>query len=163
MSTKTLPILVAMYAILSLVFIYYISMTPRNSNVVSFRNISFTDETGEPKIILFWTKFYKYERWRIDAGDEECGPYVCTLTYDKSLYENASAVMFHHRSSDWLSTLPLDYPRKSWQRWVLYNRESSWWTPKGDKVNLVNNLINWTMGFRRDNDITIPTAAIKRK
>ena len=163
MSTKTLPILVAMYAILSLVFIYYISMTPRNSNVVSFRNISFTDETGEPKIILFWTKFYKYERWRIDAGDEECGPYVCTLTYDKSLYENASAVMFHHRSSDWLSTLPLDYPRKSWQRWVLYNRESSWWTLKGDKVNLVNNLINWTMGFRRDDDITIPTAAIKRK
>ena len=46
---------------------------------------------------------------------------------------------------------------------MLYNRESSWWTPKGDDLNVVNDLFNWTIGFRRDNDITIPTAVISRK
>ena len=117
----------------------------------------------ESKIILFWTKFYHSDRWNIDAGQEECGPYTCFLTYDKSVYENASAIMFHHRSSDWLDTLPVNYNRKAWQRWVLYNRESSWWTPKGNDLNKVNNLFNWTMGFRRDNDIPIPTAIISRK
>ena len=144
---------------MTLGFITYITMTPRQL-LVSF---IFTTRTVEPKTILFWTKFYGSERWNIDAGEEKCGPYTCTLTYDKSIYENASAVMFHHRSSDWLGTLPLNYTRKSWQRWVLYNRESSWWTPKGDDLNVVNNLFNWTMGFRKDNDITIPTAVISRK
>ena len=75
----------------------------------------------------------------------------------------ASAIMFHHRSSDWLETLPTNRSRKSWQRWVLYNRESSWWTPKGDALNEMNDLINWTMGFRRDNDIAIPTAVVSKK
>ena len=131
--------------------------------MISLRNNIFTIRAVDSKIILFWTKFYGIERWNIDAGEEKCGPYACTLTYDKSIYENASAIMFHHRSSDWLDTLPTNYTRKPWQRWVLYNRESSWWTPKGDDLNVVNDLFNWTIGFRRDNDITIPTAVISRK
>ena len=162
---KGLLILLAMYAMMPLAFISYISLKPSRSRqvIVSFKNDSDATQTVESKIILFWTKFYTSKRWNIDAGEEECGPYTCTLTYDKSLYENASAVVFHHRGSDWLNTLPLNYSRQPWQRWVLYNRESSWWPPKGYALNKVNNLFNWTMGFRRDNDITIPTAAISRK
>ena len=159
---KRLLITLAVSTMTTLAFITYITMTPRQV-IVSFRSDIFTTQTVEPKIILFWTKFYGSERWDIDAGEEECGPYICTLTYDKSLYENASIIMFHHRSSDWLDTLPVNYTRKPWQKWVVYNRESSWWTPKGDDLHIVNNLFNWTMGFRRDNDITIPTAVISRK
>ena len=115
----------------------------------------------EPKIILFWTTYYGAKMWRIKAGKEQCGQYTCTLTYDKSLYSNASALMFHHRT-DWLLRLPTDQPRIHWQRWVLYNRESSWWGPLGDQLNKANGLINWTMGFRSDNDITIPTAKLQK-
>ena len=162
---KRLVILLAVCTMTTLALVIYITVTPRQAATVLFRSNTFTAQAVEfePKIILFWTKFYASERWHIDAGKEECGPYTCILTYNKSLYENASAIMFHHRSSDWLETLPTNRTRKSWQRWVLYNRESSWWTPKGDALNEVNDLINWTMGFRRDNDITIPTAVVSKK
>ena len=83
-------------------------MTPEQV-MISLRNNIFTIRAVDLKIILFWTKFYGIERWNIDAGEEKCGPYACTLTYDKSIYENASAIMFHHRSSDWLDTLPTNY------------------------------------------------------
>ena len=118
------------------------------------------NDSKAPKIILFWTKFYTYPTWRIKGErDSVCGQYTCFLTYNKSLYDRASALMFHHRT-DWLLRLPTDQPRIPWQRWVLYNRESSWWGPKGDDLNKANDLINWTMGFRKDNDVTIPTAKV---
>ena len=119
----------------------------------------------EQTIILFWTNFYGMENnWRVDAGPVTCGAYSCYLSYDKEQYYRASALMFHHRSGDWLDMFPIDYdlPRVPGQRWVLYNRESSWWDPKGDVLNIANNLMNWTMGFRKDDDITIPTAIITK-
>ena len=116
----------------------------------------------EPKTILFWTTYYGMGKWRINAGKEVCGSYTCMLSYDKNQYQSASALMFHHRT-DWLNRLPTDRPRIPSQRWVLYNRESSWWGPKGDTLNKANNLINWTMGFRHDNDITVPTANIIKR
>ena len=101
------------------------------------------------------------EKWKINAGREVCGQHTCYLTYDKAQYKRASALMFHHRT-DWLQKLPTDRPRIPLQRWVLYNRESSWWEPKGDQLNIANNLLNWTMGFRKDNDITIPTSIVRK-
>ena len=115
----------------------------------------------EPKIILFWTTYYGKGRWKINAGKEVCEQYICYLTYDKAQYKKASALMFHHRT-DWLQRLPTDDPRIPSQRWVLYNRESSWWEPKGDLLDKANNLFNWTMGFRKDDDIIIPTAIIHK-
>ena len=116
---------------------------------------------AEPKTILFWTTYYGVGRWKINSGEEVCGPYTCILSYDKNQYTNASALMFHHRT-DWLLRLPTDRPRIPWQRWVHYNRESSWWGPKGEALRKADNLFNWTMGFRHDNDITIPTAVITK-
>ena len=117
-------------------------------------------ETGtKSKVILFWTKYYGSPSWLVKAGKEKCGRYTCFLTYNKSHYDKASALVFHHRT-DWLLRLPTDRPRIPWQRWVLYNRESSWWGPKGAELSKANDLINWTMGLRGDNDITIPTAKI---
>ena len=112
-------------------------------------------------IILFWTTYYGNSRWQVDAGPITCGDYTCDLTYDKKQYSTASALMFHHRTN-WLDKLPTNMPRVPEQRWVLYNRESTWWGPKGKVLNRANNLMNWTMGFRQDNDITIPTAVITR-
>ena len=136
------------------------SQAADTSNV---RNGSSTHkENTKPKTILFWTSYYGMARWNIKSGKEVCGPYTCILSYDKKQYSTASALMFHHRT-DWLLRLPTDRPRIPWQRWVLYNRESSWWGPKGEALRKADNLFNWTMGFRHDNDITIPTAVtIKR-
>ena len=115
-------------------------------------------------IILFWTQYYDMKNWRVDAGTVTCSPYTCSLTYDKKQYHRASAVMLHHRSTQgWVSMFPrADLPRTPGQRWVLYNRESTWWGPKGSVLNRANNLINWTMGFRSDDDITIPSATLSR-
>ena len=115
----------------------------------------------KPKTILFWTKYYASTKWNIEAGKEVCGSYTCYLTYDKAQYETADALLFHHRT-DWLLKLPTDLIRIPKQRWVHYTRESSWWGPGGEALYKANNLFNWTMGFRKDNDITIPTAIVRR-
>ena len=116
---------------------------------------------GATKTILFWTQFYNNANWLVDAGTMKCGPYLCDLTYDRKNHTGANALMFHHRTiGDWLNRLPPS--RLPEQRWVLYNRESTWWGPKGRVLNRANNLINWTMGFRRDDDIIIPTAIITK-
>lgn len=114
-----------------------------------------------PKTILFWSQYYNKKNWLVDAGAMKCGPYTCNLSYDTKEYAKASALMFHHRTMlDWLKKLPPS--RLPEQRWVLYNRESTWWDPMGSVLNRANNLINWTMGFRSDDDVVIPTAIITR-
>ena len=137
--------------------------------VVSRRGTDSPTTTKNPKvaIILFWTLFYDMKNWQVDAGPVTCGPYTCYLTYDKKQYHNASAVMIHHRSKDgwggWAKMFPhKNLPRIPGQRWVLYNRESTWWGPGGSVLNGANNWINWTMGFRSDDDITIPSATLSR-
>ena len=117
---------------------------------------------GEPKLILFWTTYYGGP-WRVNTDQVICGSYTCSLTNDKTQYENASALVFHHRTSEWLQRLPTDRPRIPWQRWLLYNRESSWWGPKGEALRIADNVFNWTMGFRHDNDITITTTIITKR
>ena len=134
--------------------------TPPDKNPKPIVNVEPKVNT-EPKVILFWTTYYGMGRWKINAGREVCGQYTCLLTYDKGQYVKANALMFHHRT-DWLLRLPTDRPRIPSQRWVLYNRESSWWGPKGGQLDKANNLLNWTMGFRKDNDITIPTAIVRK-
>ena len=116
----------------------------------------------EIKVILFWTNFYGTRSWLVDPGRVACGEYDCYLSYNRNRSLKASALMFHHRVAGWLNRLPTDLPRLPEQRWVLYNRESSWWDPVGSVLNKANNLMNWTMGFRKDNDITITTAVVTK-
>ena len=118
------------------------------------------------KTILFWTGFYAHpaSEWKFKVGEFDCGQHRCTLTYNRSRYSESNALVFHHRCPSWakdMAELVADEPRLINQRWILYNRESVWWG-KCEECDGVNGLVNWTMGFRRDDDVSIPTAVVKR-
>ena len=118
-------------------------------------------QTSRLKVILLWSDFYlrSNKQWPTKLGRISCGEHQCRLSDDRSQYEKSSALVFHHRSK-WLKQLPTTRPRRQDQVWVLYNRESAWWGPKGQELDPANGLINWTMGLRKDNDIFIPTATV---
>ena len=137
-----------------------------NSPSIGGRNeINLTSHSAL-KTILFWTGFYTKppSAWKIKMGEVGCGQYKCNLTYDRSIFKEADALIFHLRCPSWLDEVKklvdggLRFPNQSW---VLYNRESAWWT-KGEELTPANGLFNLTMGFRRDNDIYIPTAVVKK-
>ena len=118
------------------------------------------------KTILFWSGFYTApaSRWTVKMGEFVCGQYRCRLTDDRSRYTVSDALMFHMRCPSYvkdMTTLAAERARPPNQRWVLYNRESASWM-KGKDLIPANGLVNWTMGYRRDNDIYIPTAVIKK-
>ena len=114
---------------------------------------------GIVKTILFWTGFYTLPAsgWMIRMGEFDCGQHRCTLTYNRSRYCESDALIFHHRCPSWakdMAKLAADEPRLVNQRWILYNRESAWWG-KCEECDGVNGLVNWTMGFRRDDDVCL--------
>ena len=122
---------------------------------------------GSTKVILFWTGFYDTSlKWKTRMGEIDCGQQMkCFLTPNHSMYKESNALIFHHRCLTWLENitqLSKEKHRILNQRWVLYNRESAWWEPKGSDLKVANELLNWTMGFRRDDDIYIPTAIVRR-
>ena len=118
------------------------------------------------KTILFWSGFYTApaSRWAVKMGKFSCGQYVCDLTDDHTRYNASDALMFHQRCPSFvkdITNLAAESVRPPNLRFVLYNRESASWT-NGKDIAPVRDLVNWTMGYRRDNDIYIPTAVIKR-
>ena len=117
-------------------------------------------------IILFYSGFYAKTRndWPVKRGPMDCGGYQCILTSDRGFYSESSAVVFHHRNPKWVKDVPtLRKGNMPGKLFVVYNRESNLWEPKGkDYLDAVNGMINWTIGLRRDNDIYIPTAIITR-
>ena len=118
------------------------------------------------KTIIFWSGFYNNppSKWRVNMGDIICGQYKCKLSYDRSKYREGDAFIFHLRCPSWvrdMKTLSEIGERLPNQRWIIYNRESAHWT-KGEELAPASNHFNWTMGFRKDDTINIPTAVVKR-
>lgn len=125
-------------------------------------------QDSSPIYILFWSGFYfkKPDDWPVKKGPMDCGQYKCVLTSDRNHYRRSKALIFHHRNPEWTSDVP-KLRTGNWsipeQVFVVYNRESNRWEPKGKaQLDKVNGLINWTMGLRRDDDVYIPTANIWR-
>jgi hypothetical protein len=74
---KGLLIVLAVCTVTTLALVIHITiMTPKQVMILLRNNHIFTTRTVNPKIILFWTKFYSVEGWNIDAGEEKCGPYT---------------------------------------------------------------------------------------
>ncbi|KAK7139601.1 hypothetical protein R3I93_016670 [Phoxinus phoxinus] len=77
----------------------------------------------------------------------------CHLTADKSQFNRAHGVFFHHGDINGdLSNMP-KLPRPPFQKWVWINMESP--SNSGQRSNL-NNLFNLTATYRQDSDIMVP-------
>ncbi|KAE8281358.1 Alpha-(1,3)-fucosyltransferase 9 [Larimichthys crocea] len=104
---------------------------------------------NEPDTILliwFWPFGYKF--------DISCSDYNitrCRLTDDRSLYNKAHGVLFHHRDMRGISNLPKK-PRPRFQKWVWWNMESP---ANCGQITELNQLINLTCSYRLDSHIPV--------
>ncbi|CAM4640701.1 unnamed protein product [Leuciscus chuanchicus] len=77
----------------------------------------------------------------------------CHLTVNKSQFNKAHGVLFHHRDINGDLSNMLKLPRPPFQKWVWMNMESP--SNSGQRSNL-NNLFNLTTTYRQDSDIMVP-------
>ncbi|XP_077086303.1 4-galactosyl-N-acetylglucosaminide 3-alpha-L-fucosyltransferase 9 [Siphateles boraxobius] len=81
----------------------------------------------------------------------------CHLTVDKSQFNRAQGLLFHHRDINGdLSNMP-KLPRPPFQKWVWMNMESPSNSPQRSNLN---NLFNLTANYRQDSDIMVPYGRI---
>ena len=175
---KTSPIVVTLVAILYSVF---------TADGVTIGKFVKTSKDGQLKTILMATEFYGEEFSETSLGQlpEDC-PYQCQVypfskLSDRTILEQADAVVFHQHTSDLVPGLRqvMKYRkfRNSWlvpqwnryiqsmakhQRWVLFvletyetERKMASTHPPVDPKRL-NGLFNWTMSYRQDSDVYIP-------
>ncbi|XP_071979776.1 3-galactosyl-N-acetylglucosaminide 4-alpha-L-fucosyltransferase FUT3-like [Engystomops pustulosus] len=105
----------------------------------------------EEIVVLIW----KWP-WGYVSPLDKCPEYGilgCKLTLDRRLYNVSDAVLIHHADIMYnKSTLPQD-PKPHFQRWIWWNVEP----PRIIKnLEMLDNLFNMTMTFRKDSDIFSP-------
>uniref|UniRef100_A0A8C5LPV2 Fucosyltransferase n=1 Tax=Leptobrachium leishanense TaxID=445787 RepID=A0A8C5LPV2_9ANUR len=76
----------------------------------------------------------------------------CQLTTNRSLYQEADAILFHHRDIIDFFDFPL-IGRPTSQKWIWMNFESPAHSPW---LNSLGGVFNWTMSYRVDSDIFMP-------
>ncbi|XP_060742119.1 4-galactosyl-N-acetylglucosaminide 3-alpha-L-fucosyltransferase 9-like [Tachysurus vachellii] len=77
----------------------------------------------------------------------------CQITDDRSQYDKAHGVMFHHRDIGGDFSGLLNRPRPPYQKWVWMNMEPP--DNSGRRAE-VDNAFNLTSNYRRDSDVWVP-------
>ncbi|KAM4701791.1 alpha-(1,3)-fucosyltransferase 4 [Discoglossus pictus] len=75
----------------------------------------------------------------------------CQLTTNRSMYQEADAILFHHRDIGDFNDFPLR--TQTSQKWIWMNFESPSHSPW---LRSLGGIFNWTMSYRVDSDIFIP-------
>ena len=103
------------------------------------------------RTIVLWTPFFSQENYVLPLDRYSCPQSKCDFISNRSLIEEADAVMFHARDTK-LHDLP-KYRRPD-QRWILLHHEAPPNTPDGLMQGL-NGKINWTVTYRADSDVVL--------
>ncbi|KAG9281490.1 alpha-(1,3)-fucosyltransferase 9-like, partial [Astyanax mexicanus] len=77
----------------------------------------------------------------------------CYVTDDRGLYEDADAVMFHHKEVQKNLLSLQNLPRPPRQKWVWMNMESP---ANSLRLQGPDHLFNLTSSYRRDSDVWVP-------
>ena len=116
-----------------------------------------------PKVILLWTWLFRL-RW------PQFKPLACDcdITSDRSYLTSASAVVFHFRDLNIREIPERNYignENIGLQKFVLMNHEPPYLTFSNHDLNYdaVDDLIDWTMTYRRDSDIYAPYGRIIKR
>ncbi|XP_078082794.1 alpha-(1,3)-fucosyltransferase 7 [Mustelus asterias] len=114
----------------------------------------------EPTVVLVWhwpfhTEFTPREDvcLKLHAIDN------CILTRNRSMFDGADVVVFHHRELQTnRSSLP-QQTRPPNQKWLWVSMESPTNTKR---IHQYNGCFNWTMTYKADSDIFLPYGALKK-
>ncbi|XP_053369212.1 4-galactosyl-N-acetylglucosaminide 3-alpha-L-fucosyltransferase 9-like [Clarias gariepinus] len=91
------------------------------------------------------------------ACSSQFGIKGCQITDDRSQYDEAHGVMFHHRDISGELTNLHNMPRHPHQKWVWLNMESP---SNAQKLPGLDGLFNLTSNYRRDSDVWVPVGKI---
>ncbi|XP_067282000.1 4-galactosyl-N-acetylglucosaminide 3-alpha-L-fucosyltransferase 9-like [Pseudorasbora parva] len=112
-------------------------------------------EKEEPDtILLIWMWPF-----RVNFSLEMCSSafniHGCRLTDDKSLFNRAHGVLFHHYNIHRdLTNMPKS-PRPVFQKWIWWNMEPPS-NPEAPPNALLKDLFNLTSSYRQDSDVPVP-------
>ncbi|KAM4662039.1 alpha-(1,3)-fucosyltransferase 7 [Discoglossus pictus] len=104
--------------------------------------------------ILIWHwPFHQPMNISGDVCSDLYGINNCQLTANRSRYDDADVVVFHHRELGKNGNGIPSEPRPIGQKWVWATLES----PSNLRsVGQWNNIFNWTLSYREDSDIFVP-------
>lgn len=103
--------------------------------------------------VLLWT--HPFGTWRkLPDCWEQYRISGCKITDNTGSYQEADAVIFHHRdiAGGGLSALP-SQPRPPTQKWIWMNQESP---THSSRMQVFEGVFNLTLSYREDSDIFIP-------
>ncbi|KAF5889872.1 alpha-(1,3)-fucosyltransferase 9-like isoform X2 [Clarias magur] len=132
---------------------------PLNQQALLTKPMDKTQDNHDSDIIMliwWWPFGYVFG----GNGCSRYGIHGCRITDDRSQYDKAHGVMFHHRDIIKLSELTNlhNMPRPPHQKWVWFNVESP---TNSQKWPGLDGLFNLTSSYRRDSDVWVPVGKIE--
>ncbi|KAM8938892.1 LOW QUALITY PROTEIN: 4-galactosyl-N-acetylglucosaminide 3-alpha-L-fucosyltransferase FUT5-like [Pelodytes ibericus] len=139
-------------ATFAFIFFSYLNING-NSQDTPETQISTTTTPKERKlIILLWTWPFG-SQFPLNQCPESAQCHDCFFTANRSFYDTADAVVFHHRDVCNSKKQMPQFTQPPGQYWVWLSLESPSHSPN---LDFMDNLINITMSYRSDSDIFSP-------
>ena len=117
----------------------------------------------KPKLkkILYWNQYFKSNDFKFGLGQlpfrrHNCRVNTCTTTNDRSTLADADVIMFHGPQ---IGSLPdVRYPRQLY----VYVQKEPWMDMSRRLMPAYRDVMNLTMTYRRDSDVVLPYALLRR-
>ncbi|CAN9511446.1 unnamed protein product [Ophioblennius macclurei] len=115
-------------------------------------SISSSSSSNRETLLLVWVHPFGV-RLQIPDCLERFGMSGCEITDDRSRYDQADAVLIHHRDvSSGAAPLPPE-PRPHAQKWIWMNLESP---THSSRLWEYEGIYNLTLSYREDSDVSLP-------